>query len=252
MANSKKRKLSDAPLPQLSFTVETIDAGNSSWRDLSQEVVDRRAVLVKHKYFSTKLGAFKTVEFSHTHGEFNKRVRSDSLDTHNISTSHSGDAPRSFPKILEDLGNKHGASDALRVLRGAHLTKGLQSGTPDKRIAAVELASEIGISEYTRGTTNALFDASINLYRMKRGSLTKADFADHTKGYTGAGKGGAERLRALGTPQDVADQYEKSLKTIYTNHAVKKVGKPWSGKNTKQGYNTWLSHKFAKWTQREK
>jgi hypothetical protein len=188
-----------------------------------------------------------SVQFSHTHGEFNKRVRSNSLDTHNISTSISGDAPRSFPKILDDLGNKHGASDALRVLKGTHLSVGLESGTPAKRVAAVELASEIGISEYTRGTTNALFDAAINLYRIKRGNLPKADFADHTKGYTGAGKGGAERLRGLGTPKDVADQYEASLKSIYNKHAAKKPGKAWASK----GYNAWLNHKFAKWTKRE-
>jgi len=248
MSSSSKRKLSDAPLSQLKFEVETIKAGKETWRDLSQEVVDRRAVVVKHEYFSTKLGQNMSVKFSHTHGEFNKRLRSSSLDTHNISTSISGDAPRSFPKILDDLGNKHGASDALRVLKGTHLTRGLQSGTPEKRIAAVELAHEIGISEYARGTTNALFDAAINLYRIKHGNLAKADFADHTKGYTGAGKGGAERLRALGTPKDVSDQYKSGLKSIYNNHAVKKPGKGWAAK----GYSAWLNHKFAKWTKRER
>ena len=252
MASSKKRKLSDPPLAQVTFTVPTIKAGNKPWRDLSQEVVDRRAVVIEHEYLSTKLGANRTVKFSHTHGEFNKRVRTNSLDTHNISTAISGDAPRSFPKILADLGNKHGASDALRVIKGTHKTKGLQSGTPTKRIAAVELAHEIGVSEYTRGTTNALFDAAINLYRIKHGNLAKTDFADHTIGYTGAGKGGAARLRALSTPEHVAGQYAISLKGIYTKHAATKVGKPWSGKSAAKGYGIWLQHKFTKWTQREK
>lgn len=264
MSNSKKRTFEDmlagsnTPQPVPTFTVPKLNVTNQKWSAISQQVVNNRALVTEHKYMAESSGKFGSVELSHTHGEFNKRVPSSySITTHNISTSGLGVSPQSFPKILDRLSTQSGAVDALRVIKGTHLTKGLTGSTVDKRKAALELGAEIGISEYVRGSTVALSDASINLYRMKHGKLTKTGFSDHTVGYSGAGKGGAERLRNLSTIGDVFSQYTGSLRSIYDSHASQKSSRPWEtglGKKAtnEEKFNAWQFHKFKSWTQREK
>lgn len=264
MSSNKKRKLDDmlgasnTPLQVPTFTVPKIKVDNQSWSSLSQNAVDNRALVTKHSYKVEGTNNFGKVKLSHTHGEFNKKVTgSYEINTHNISTSDLGSSPQSFPKILDRLSTQSGAIDALRVIKGTHLTKGLTGNTLDKRRAAVELGAEIGISEYVRGSTVALSDASINLYRMKHGEINKSEFSDPKVGYTGAGKGGAERLRTLSTIGEVFSQYSGSLRTIYDNHASQKPSRPWEtglGKKAtnEEKFNAWQFHKFNSWTQREK
>jgi hypothetical protein len=107
-----------------------------------------------------------------------------------------------------------------------------------------------------RGTTNALVDASINLYRVKHAKLDKDNFANHTFGYTGAGKGGAERLRALDEVSDVFGLYQTDLGDVYKTHASKKAKRPWEAGLAKNASDedkqaAWMAHKFRKWTARE-
>lgn len=263
MSGSKKRSFSDmlagsnTPAPVPTFTVPRINAGTTKWSTLSNTVASNRSTITSHRYKVAGTTKHGTVELSHTHGEFNKIVPSSgSLGTHNISTSELGSSARSFPKILGDLSTKKGATDALRVLKGTHLSKGLIGSTAAKRQAAVELGAEIGISEYTRGSTVALADASINLYRMKHGKLSKSEFTDHNTGYTGAGKGGAERLRSVKSIEAAFEPYDGALKGLYTAHASKKLTRPWETtlgpKATGQEkYDAWRYHKFKKWTGRE-
>jgi hypothetical protein len=250
--------VSDVP----TYTAKRVNVTNQKWSDLSQTVADERASVLKHKYKVAGTTKHGSIELSHTHGEFNKRLKASAtgdveINTHNIATAELGRAPRSFPKILESISTKKGATDALRVLKGTHLTKGLTGSTPEKRQAAVELGAEIGVSEYTRGASAALTDAAINLYRMKHGKLSKTDFADHEKGYTGAGKGGAERLRALGSIVDVFKPYDASLRSVYDSHASIKAKRPWEATlgpkaTADEKFDAWRAHKFQKWTQREK
>ncbi|MDX2298251.1 MAG: hypothetical protein NW204_00845 [Xanthomonadaceae bacterium] len=263
MSANKKRSFaemlasSNTPAPTPVFTVPRVTVTNAKWSALSQNVVDQRAVVAKHRYKVASSGQTFSAEFSHTHGEFNKRVANTlSIGTHNISTSDLGSSPRSFPKIMQDLSTVTGATDALRVIKGTHLSKGLIGATPTQRRAAVELGAEIGVSEYTRGTTVALTDASINLYRMKHGNLSRDDFSDPDKGYTGAGKGGAERLRAVASIAAAFAPYDAPLKSIYDTHAALKPVRPWEAglraKATEQEkFDAWRAHKFQKWTQRE-
>lgn len=264
MSNNKKRTLDDmlgssnTPQPVPTFTVPKLTITNQKWSSISQQVVNNRALVTEHSYMAEGTGKIGKVKLSHTHGEFNKRV-SDSLDitTHNISTSGLGLSPQSFPKILDRLSTQSGAVDALRVIKGSHLTKGLTGDTVEKRKAAVELGAEIGISEYVRGSTVALSDASINLYRMKHGKISKTDFSDPKVGYTGAGKGGAERLRNLSSIGEVFSQYGGSLRSIYKNHASQKTNRPWeqgldNNASDDDKFNAWQVHKFNSWTRREK
>lgn len=247
--------LSEKPRAALIYAPSTVDAKELSWSDLSQKAVDARQLIVNHEYKVAATKAAKkvnSIETSHTHGEFLNIVRSET-EKHNISTAVLGSSARKYSKILNAFNDdnvKGGAKDALRVIKGTHLTEGLTGSTPELRKAAVELGAEIGISEYVRGTTAALFDASINLYRIKHGKLSKKAFADPKQGYIGAGEGGAERVRAIETLGDLIPKDSKKRKAlfdIYTTHASKKEDKSWA----KEGADKWLQHKFKKWTQRE-
>jgi hypothetical protein len=263
MSANKKRSLSDflgpsntlKDVPQ--YDVPRIDVQTQQWSNLSQQAVDNRALATNNKYKNAATGKFGFVELSHTHGEFKKIVdKKLKLDKHNISTAEFGSGAKSFPKIVDRLSDATGATDTMRVIKGTHLSKGLISTALDERKAAVELGTEIGISEYVRGTTAALTDASINLYRVKHGNLAKSDFSDHEKGYSGAGEGGAERLRAYGSIVDVFKPYDAPLKEIYDTHASVKASRPWEKglrKNAtdQEKYDSWRAHKFTKWTQRE-
>lgn len=262
MSNSKKRTLSDmigtsnTRTPPPKFTVPVVSGNNQSWSALTQHAVDNRALITRHGYANASTGKIGSVELSHTHGEFNKKVGLE-IDTHNISTSDLGSAPRSFPKITARMSQTRGATDALRVLKGTHLSKGLMSRKLSQRQAAVEMGVEIGISEYSRGTNLALTDAGINLYRIKHGQISLSDFSDREVGYSGAGKGGAQRLRGLGTPANVFEMYT-DLRTIYDDHASQKPDskRKWeTGLSSKASdddkFNAWQFHKFRSWTQRE-
>ncbi len=263
MSGSKKRSFeemlgsSNTPAPVPSYTVPRLTVKNQKWSSLSQSAVDNRALIMRHKYKVESNSKTGYVELSHTHGEFNKIVPTTStLATHNISTSDLGKSPRSFPKIMQDISTVKGATDALRVIKGTHLSKGLTGSTLSKRRAAVELGPEIGVSEYTRGSAVALTDASVNLYRMKHGNLSKDDFSDHSKGYTGAGKGGAERLRSIKSITATFQPYDGPLRSIYDSHASTKTTRPWesglkSSASDQEKFDAWRVHKFKKWTQRE-
>lgn len=262
-STSKKRKLSDflahqnTPTPPPTFTVPTVSGDNKSWSTLTQQAVNSRALITTHSYMNATTQNLGQVSLSHTHGEFNKKV-GQQIDTHNISTSDHGSSPQSFPKIINRMDQAVGAVDALRVVKGTHLSKGLTSSTVDERKAAVELGVEIGISEYSRGTNLALTDASINLYRIKHAKIGLSDFSDHTAAYSGAGKGGAKRLRDLGDVENVFSQYQTDLRDIYDTHASKKadIKRTWEqGLGSKADddtkYSAWQYHKFQRWTRRE-
>lgn len=263
-SNPKKRSLStmlgssNAPTPPPKFSPPVVNVTTQKWSSLTQQAVDSRALITQHSYKNATTGKFGTVELSHTHGEFNKKVKGD-IETHNISTSELGSAPRSFPKIIAKMDLTHGATDALRVIKGTHRSKGLMSSTMDERRAAVEMGVEVGISEYSRGTNLALTDASINLYRVKHAQIGLSDFSDHTVAYSGAGKGGAKRLRELGTVDSVFSQYDASLRQIFDTHAAVKPkskrskweqGLP-SKASDDDKFVAWQAHKFKSWTQRE-
>lgn len=263
MSGSKKRTLSDflgasnTPNAVPEFNVPRIKIKEQTWSDISSQASASRALVTHNKYRNANTWGTGYVDLSHTHGEF-KKVVSDQykIQKHNVSTAELGSGARSFPKIVDRLSDEHGARDALRVLKGTHLEHGLVSTKKDQRKAAVELGTEIGISEYLRGGTVALADASINLYRVKHGNLAKSDFSDHTKGYSGAGEGGAERLRALKTIVDVFKPYEASLKSIYDTHASVKDSRPWEAglskkAGTQEKYDAWRGYKFQRWTRRE-
>jgi hypothetical protein len=238
------------------YEVPELDVKRQPWSELAETVSESRVLVARSKYKISGRKAFETVDTSHTHGEFNKRIDDDTgIETHNVSTSMLGSAPRSFPKLLQRMDRVSGATDTLRVLKGTHLSKGLIGDTQEKRKAAMEMGTEIGVSEYLRGGTNALVDASINLYRMKHGQLTKTNFAKPTVGYIGAGKGGAERLRNLDKPSDVFARHTNSLARIYEAHASSKPNRPWEsslGKKAtpEQKFVAWQEHKFKSWTQR--
>ncbi len=263
MSGSKKRTLSDflgaanTPRAVPEFNVPQITVTEQRWSEISDEASTRRALVTHSKYRNANTWKTGYVDLTHTHGEFKKIVSTQyKIQKHNVSTAELGSAARSFPNIVDRLSDEHGARDALRVLKGTHLDHGLQSTEKDERRAAVELGTEIGVSEYLRGSTIALTDASINLYRVKHGRLAKSDFSDHTKGYSGAGEGGAERLRAIATVSDAFQPYDADLKHIYTSHASLKPTRPWetglTGKPTKQEkYDAWRGYKFQRWTRRE-
>jgi hypothetical protein len=95
-------------------------------------VANERASVLKHKYKAAGTTKHGSIELSHTHGEFNKRLKASAtgdveINTHNIATAELGNAPRSFPKILESISTKKGATDALRVLKGTHFDASLRS-----------------------------------------------------------------------------------------------------------------------------
>lgn len=263
MSGSKKRTLSDflgasnTPNAVPEFIVPRVTVKEQSWSDISNQASSSRALVTHNKFRNANTWNTGYVDLSHTHGEF-KKVVSDKykIQKHNLSTAELGSGARSFPSIVGRLSDEHGAKDALRVLKGTHLKYGLNSLHKDQRKAAVELGTEIGVSEYLRGGTTALVDASINLYRVKHGNLAKSDFSDHTKGYSGAGEGGAERLRAIKTIVDVFQPYEKPLRGIYNTHASVKDDRPWeTGLSKKAGaqekYDAWRGYKFKRWTRRE-
>src|SRR3990167_3616457 len=109
MSANKKRSFtemlaaSNTPNPTPVFTVPRVTVTTATWSALSQSVVDQRALVAKHQYKVAASGLTFAAEFSHTHGEFNKRVSDTySIGTHNISTSDLGNSPRSFPKIMQD------------------------------------------------------------------------------------------------------------------------------------------------------
>ncbi|NOT89667.1 MAG: hypothetical protein HOP03_16025 [Lysobacter sp.] len=263
MSASKKRTLADflgasnTPNPVPEFNVPRITVREQAWSEISSEASASRALVTHNQYRNANTWKKGYVDLSHTHGEF-KKVVSDKykIQKHNVSTAELGSGAKSFPKIVDRLSDAHGAKDALRVLKGTHLEHGLLSTTKDQRRAAVELGTEIGVSEYLRGGTVALTDASINLYRVKHGNLAKSDFSDHTKGYSGAGEGGAERLRTIKTIVDVFKPYDGPLKSIYDTHASLKPDRPWetglSGTpTTQEKYDAWRGYKFQRWTRRE-
>lgn len=238
------------------YEVPRLDVKRQPWSELAEVASESRALVTSSKYKVSGRKRFESIETSHTHGEFNKRIdEGTGIETHNVSTSELGVAPRSFPRLLQRMDKVSGATDTLRVLKGTHLSKGLTGSTQEKRGAAMEMGTEIGVSEYLRGGTNALVDASINLYRMKHGVLGKANFAKPEQGYIGAGKGGAERLRNLGKPSDVFARHATSLEALFEQHASRKPNRPWEaslpGKATReQKFIAWQEHKFRSWTQR--
>ena len=183
MSGSKKRTLSDflgaanTPRAVPEFNVPQITVTEQRWSEISDEASTRRALVTHSKYRNANTWKTGYVDLTHTHGEFKKIVSTQyKIQKHNVSTAELGSAARSFPNIVDRLSDEPGARDALRVLKGTHLDHGLQSTEKDERRAAVELGTEIGVSEYLRGSTIALTDASINLYRVKHGRLAKKRF----------------------------------------------------------------------------
>ncbi len=272
-ANSKKRSFSQmlgqanvvSRPPAVAVREQTVT--QEKWSDITGKVVKKRALVVHHQYGVAGTNLTGQVSLAYRHGDFKTNIVKAStggyeIGKHNVSTSGVGSSARSFPTILGSMqGSGRGATDAMRVLKGTHITKGLTSTTKSARRAAVEMAGEIGVSEYSRGSNAALADAMINLYRVKHGNLPKADFADHELGYTGAGDGGAARLRKLGTIDSTFEPYQEPLRQIYDRHAAKKPNRPWEANVDTTGmlpkdaedmhYNAWLVHKVTKWTGRK-
>ena len=266
MIPSKKRKLDDDIAATLKVpvakNVRVANANGKSWQNLSGKVAGERALVLNHEYHlsgqpvNPHTGVHDTYEFktSHTHGDFKTRVVRQGtqyfLQKHNIATSQPDQAPQKLDKLIARIGDKRvGATDALRVLKGTHVAKGLSGGSPGARTGAVELGTEVGISEYMRGGSLALINATSSLYLMKHGEMKRKQFLDPAVGYKGSGKGGAERLRGMTKATDALDLTR--LKSVYTTHAAAKVGKPWSGQSTAKGFDTWVRHKVQKWRGRE-
>jgi RHS repeat-associated protein len=238
---------------------------NETWLALSRRATEGRGVVYEHSY---KVGLqTRSLSIVHTHGDFKTRAVKGGgkvrIRKHNISSSRLGGSASSFPALLATFSTqalaKAGARNALRVLKGTHLTEGLLGGVgaaaAGRQQAAVELAGEIGVSEFSRGSEAALADAAINLYRLKYGNLTKDDWADPDLGYTGAGKGGAGRLRSLATIDQVFEPYLKLLRERYDAYASGKPSRPWeaaagAAADDDSKFASWQHHKYRKWTQR--
>lgn len=260
-SDSRKRKL-DEELQDLlpkaepsQIRVETADA--RKWRDLSATAQGARAAAFRHQY-DLGGGKVRSVVTLHTHGDFNTNPRKESEDSyelskHNVSTKTEGGA-ESFGELVTALGNPFsGATNAMRVLKGTHNNYELwhSKKNAEKRAqAAVTLAAEIGISEFSRGGAPAVLNAMSALYLMKRGRMKMEDFSDPKVGYRGAGSGGAARVRALKSEKASSALHLEDLRKEYDSRAVDKVGKPWSGKRNDKGFSEWLEHKSRKWLQR--
>ncbi|QDQ27496.1 hypothetical protein FNU76_14655 [Chitinimonas arctica] len=250
------------------FKPEVKVVKNDSWQSLAQNVIDSRGAVYRHQYrLANDMSQKEDVTLAYKHGDFPIKVKEPApgefeIPKNNISTGLIDTKARSYPDMMGTFTKgRKGATDAMRVLRGTHLTKGLIGSSAEKRKAAVELAGEIGVSEYARGSTVALTGASTALYMLKHDAIDTDQFSDPDVGYFGAGKGGAKRIRGFNNAVEVFDHYDKSLKKIYNSHASKKNVRPWesgldlSGQNAAQRklttYNAWKAHKFAKWTGRE-
>ena len=247
----------NAKAPAPTFEVPTIKAKDRTWKDLSNEVVKQRAAIVKHSYKLAGTENKESVRLSHGQNDFNKKLKSGEMSSHNIATSIEDKVPRSFPKIAKDVKTQTAVTDTLRVLKGTHLTEGLTSPTHEERQAAVELAGELGISEYTRGTNLAVMDAAVNLYRVKHGKLAMKDFSNPNKGYYGGGTGGANRVRGLGKVSEIFDDHDESLREIFDTKASAKAVRPWEAmlkptdeKTADNHFIAWKAWKALKWGKR--
>jgi hypothetical protein len=242
------------------FELQRVKVTTQPWSTLTNTIVNTRAAILDHQYVVSgqKKKTKQTLSTTHTHGDFQMKVDDDnSLPKNNISTSVLGGTARSFGAMWDAFpDDQRGATDTLRVLKGTHLKKGLTGSSKDAREAAVEMGAEIGISEYSRGSNAALSYAAVNLYRVKQGKLTGKEFADHTKGYLGAGKGGAERLRAHTDVYDAFRDQQEDLLDIYKTYASKKTKRPWeddlkAGATADEKFAAWVQHKNKKWQQRK-
>lgn len=249
-AFEKKLKSSVLDVPKVEAKI--VDANGRAWSDLAKIAAENSASIFQHDYSKGLAGKKESILTTHTHGDFGTKIVHSGgeyvLPKLNISTAAHGGKARSLDALAEDI-KEVGSGDVLRVLKGTHVAKGLKTADAGKRASAVELAAEIGISEYSRGGTNALRNAASALYSMKHGEMKVSEFVDFDVGYRGAGGGGAERLRKLKGGSDTL--HLERLQAIYLKHAVNKPGKAWTGQNTAQGFEAWLTHKVTSWSKRE-
>jgi hypothetical protein len=254
MNDDRKRKFdavfapSTKSMPPVKLT--KMKAGSRTWSDLSVSISGLHAVALKHTYQAPD-GTKESMVTTHAHNDFKTGVHNAGGDLelrkHNISTSTPDHGASSLGRLVTDMGGHKGATDALRVLKGNH-TKWFLSGKTDaRRKASVEMAAEIGISEYARGGTHALINAASSLYLLKHQEITSSEFVDHNVGYKGAGKGGAGRLRAISGMSEALDLTR--LQKVFKSHAVKKD--KWKADKTSKGFQKWAQHKVNRWKARE-
>lgn len=228
-------------------TARTVN--NDKWHDLSKEAQDGRFTAFRHQF--THGDQARSFDTFHKHGDFNTSLKPTGnadefgTSTHNVATSSS--TAKSMPKLIGEIGSD--TTNTLRVLRGSHSTKQLE-GTLDHAKNSVELAAEIGISEFSRGGTNAILNATSALYLVKHRKLAPEEFADPNKGFIGSGEGGAQRLRALST-KTPGFALHSTLSEVYQTHGSAKTGKAWSGPVSSENFAKWIEHKATKWTQRQ-
>lgn len=242
-------------VPPSPVTLETVQVSDQPWETLFNQVKDKIGIVFRHQY-KTVRSTYRFFETVHKQGAFSTKTINKQLHKFNLSTSPVDQTNRSFPILLQRLGPQpQGAKNVMRVIKGSHL-KRVISGTMERRGAAVELGVEIGISEYARGGKGAVLDAAINLYRMKHGLLSNDEFAKPDLGYTGAGKGGAKRLRKMSNVVEVFKLYDDLLLEHFKKKPNKKGKKPWesglsSNETTmKNKFDAWKTHKLKKWTAR--
>lgn len=234
--------------------IKTRVATGKSWSDLGEKAQKHSATVFKHDY--TLGGKVRSITTSHLHNDFQTFVHPSGggyqLPKFNISTSPIGEKARTLDDLVGQFGPQHeGATNTMRVLKGTETKWALMGTSKTRASRAVELAAEIGVSEFSRGGTHALVNAMSGLYLMKHGGMTKGEFLDPKVGYRGAGDGGASRLRQLQKKGLSEALHIDHLRKHYDATAVNKVGKAWTGQKTDDGFSSWLQHKVTKWTGRQ-
>ncbi|MDX2298269.1 MAG: hypothetical protein NW204_00935 [Xanthomonadaceae bacterium] len=229
-------------------------ATGKTWSKLSEKAQKHSATVFKHDF--TLGDKDLSITTSHLHNDFQTFVHpmggGYQLPKFNVSTSPVGEKARTLDDLVGKFGSRHkGATNTMRVLKGKETAWKLIGTSETRASRAVELAAEIGISEFSRGGTHALVNAMSGLYLMKHSGMTKEEFLDPKVGYRGAGDGGAGRLRQLQKKGLSEALHIGHLRKHYDTTAVNKPGKAWTGKKSDQGFSDWLEHKVTKWTGRQ-
>ncbi|NQZ12025.1 MAG: hypothetical protein HRT35_33145, partial [Algicola sp.] len=181
------------------------------------------------------------------------------LNSINVSTQSHKHYAATYDKHWErkgDLTDAEYASNVMRVIKGHENKKRPLKGSTIEAENSVAFGTTIGTSEYLRGGANAVTGAMVNLYKVKHGMLTTAQWSDPVVGFVGSGAGGADRLRSQeeATPREMFSQFttkQLNLGVARTLGKGKVEGEGYKAiveaKTAKEKRDAWMTHKYNKW-----